>query len=88
MEKREEIIRLLAEGNEIALVSDAGMPGIQDPGYLLIQAAIERNIPYTVLPGASAVITAAVASNLVQKSFCLSDFFRERRHYNWSNWRI
>ncbi len=79
MEKREEIIRLLAEGNEVALVSDAGMPGIQDPGYLLIQAVIEQNIPYTVLPGASAVITAAVASNLAQKEFLFIGFLPRKK---------
>lgn len=77
--KREEIIQLLQEGKEIALVSDAGMPGIQDPGYLLIQAAIEKNISYTVLPGASAVITGVVASNLVQKEFLFAGFLPRKK---------
>jgi 16S rRNA (cytidine1402-2'-O)-methyltransferase len=60
----QKLIQLLKEGKNLALISDAGTPGISDPGYLLIKNAIENNIPLTVIPGPSAVITAVVASGL------------------------
>lgn len=60
----QKLIALLKEGKNLALISDAGTPGISDPGYLLIKNAIENNIPVTAIPGPSAVITAVVASGL------------------------
>lgn len=60
----QKLVALLKEGKNLALISDAGTPGISDPGYLLIKSAIENNIPLTVIPGPSAVITAVVASGL------------------------
>lgn len=59
-----EILPLLEEGRRIALVSDAGLPGVNDPGTRLIRAALERGLEVSVLPGASAVETALVASGL------------------------
>jgi 16S rRNA (cytidine1402-2'-O)-methyltransferase len=60
-----EILPALEEGRRIALVSDAGLPGVNDPGARLIAAALERGVPVTVLPGPSAIETALVASGLV-----------------------
>jgi 16S rRNA (cytidine1402-2'-O)-methyltransferase len=57
-----ELLPRLVAGERVALVSDAGMPGISDPGARLIGAALEQGVPVTVLPGASAVDTALVAS--------------------------
>ena len=57
-----EVLPRLAAGERVALVSDAGMPGISDPGARLVAAAIEAGIPVTVLPGPSAVETAVAAS--------------------------
>jgi 16S rRNA (cytidine1402-2'-O)-methyltransferase len=57
-----EVVPRLVEGARVALVSDAGLPGINDPGARLVAAAIEAGVPVTVLPGASAVETALVAS--------------------------
>jgi 16S rRNA (cytidine1402-2'-O)-methyltransferase len=59
-----EILPRLEKGEEIALVSDAGLPGVNDPGARLIAAAVEAGFPVTVLPGPSAVETALVASAL------------------------
>lgn len=60
-----ELLPRLAAGERLALVSDAGLPGINDPGARLVRAAREAGIPVTVLPGPSAVETALVASGLV-----------------------
>lgn len=53
--KSNEIISLLEEGKNIALVSDAGTPGISDPGSVIVQRCIEENIAFEVLPGATAI---------------------------------
>ncbi|MDQ3875990.1 MAG: 16S rRNA (cytidine(1402)-2'-O)-methyltransferase [Actinomycetota bacterium] len=62
-----EIVPRLAAGERVALVSDAGLPGINDPGARLIDAAIDAGIAVTVLPGPSAVETALVASGLLSE---------------------
>jgi 16S rRNA (cytidine1402-2'-O)-methyltransferase len=62
--RTEELLPRLAAGERIALVSDAGLPGVNDPGGRLVSAALERGIAVTVLPGPSAVETALVASGL------------------------
>jgi len=64
-----EILPRLAAGERIALVSDAGLPGISDPGARLIAAALEAGVPVTVLPGPSAVETALVASGFAAERF-------------------
>ena len=64
-----ELLPRLAAGERIALVSDAGLPGVNDPGARLIAAALEAGVAVTVLPGASAVETALVASGLVGARF-------------------
>jgi len=62
--RTEELLPRLAAGERMALVSDAGLPGVNDPGGRLVSAALERGVPVTVLPGPSAVETALVASGL------------------------
>jgi 16S rRNA (cytidine1402-2'-O)-methyltransferase len=64
-----ELVPRLEAGERIALVSDAGLPGINDPGARLIAAALEAGLPVTVLPGPSAVETALVASGLAGERF-------------------
>ena len=64
-----ELLPRLKTGARIALVSDAGLPGINDPGARLVAAALERGVAVTVLPGASAVETALVASGLVGERY-------------------
>jgi 16S rRNA (cytidine1402-2'-O)-methyltransferase len=64
-----EVLPRLEAGERIALVSDAGMPGISDPGARLIAAALEHGVPVTVLPGPSAVDTALVASGLAAERY-------------------
>ena len=64
-----ELLPRLVAGERMALVSDAGLPGISDPGARLIAAALDANVPVSVLPGPSAVETALVASGLVAERY-------------------
>jgi 16S rRNA (cytidine1402-2'-O)-methyltransferase len=64
-----ELLPRLEAGERVALVSDAGLPGINDPGARLVGAALEAGVPVVVLPGASAVETALVASGLVDERY-------------------
>ncbi|MDO4663214.1 MAG: 16S rRNA (cytidine(1402)-2'-O)-methyltransferase [Tissierellia bacterium] len=74
-EKRsEEIIEKAKEGVTFAIITDQGMPGISDPGHILIKRCQENNISYTVLPGASSIITALVASGLANDRFSYYGF--------------
>lgn len=73
-ERTGEIIEKLISGLNIALVSDAGMPGISDPGYLLVAEAVKRGITVIPIPGASAVVTALAASGLPTDSFLFEGF--------------
>jgi 16S rRNA (cytidine1402-2'-O)-methyltransferase len=68
------ILSLLEEGYDVALVSDAGTPGIADPGYTLVRAAIDNDLPFTMIPGPSAVIMAVVMSGLPAHSFTYRGF--------------
>jgi 16S rRNA (cytidine1402-2'-O)-methyltransferase len=73
-EAGERILALLAEGRKVALCSDAGMPGISDPGYRLIAACRERGLEVEVIPGPDAVSTALVSSGLPTSSFTFKGF--------------
>ncbi len=74
LKKREWILSRLKQGDRIALVSDAGTPGISDPGFRLIQIAIENQIPIVPIPGPSAVITALSVSGLPTDAFLFKGF--------------
>ena len=65
-----ELVERIAAGENIALITDAGMPGLSDPGARLLRACIERNLPYTIVPGSSSILTALVGSG-----FSLDRFF-------------
>ena len=69
-----KITERLVGGENIALVTNAGTPSISDPGYLLVNAAINANIEVTALPGATAVITALILSGLSAHSFIFRGF--------------
>ena len=73
-EKAPQLLEKLRAGLDIAYVSDAGMPGISDPGAVLVQACLDAGLPYTVLPGPSAVLTAAVLSGLPLRRFTFFGF--------------
>jgi len=75
LKKREWILSRLKQGDRIALVSDAGTPGISDPGFRLIQMVIENQIPIIPIPGPSAVIAALSVSGLPTDAFLFKGFF-------------
>jgi 16S rRNA (cytidine1402-2'-O)-methyltransferase len=78
--KAEEILCLVENGNKVALVSDAGMPGISDPGEELVRMAWERKVPITILPGATAGLSALVLSGISSRRFVFEGFLpREKR---------
>jgi 16S rRNA (cytidine1402-2'-O)-methyltransferase len=70
-----ELAGRLAGGENIALITDAGMPSLSDPGARLIRKCIERNLPYTIIPGVSAILTALVGSGFPLDRFCFRGFF-------------
>ena len=74
LRKRELILFRLKQGDHVALVSDAGTPGISDPGFRLIQLAIENQIPVVPIPGPSAVITALSVAGLPTDAFLFKGF--------------
>ena len=73
------MLNFLKEGNSIAQVSDAGMPSISDPGHELVVACIEENIPVVALPGATAGMTALIASGLMPQPFLFYGFLQRKR---------
>jgi len=74
----DEFIEKLKKGEDIALISDAGTPGISDPSSILIQEVIEQNIEVTTLPGATALISALVSSGLSTERFYFFGFLPEK----------
>jgi 16S rRNA (cytidine1402-2'-O)-methyltransferase len=69
-----KLLERLLEGDSIAVVTNAGTPGISDPGYSLVNAAIEHQIPITAVPGPSAVVMALILSGLPAHSFTFKGF--------------
>lgn len=78
LKKTEFILSKLEEGQKVALLSDAGTPGISDPGFKLIRLAIERDIPIIPIPGPSAIITALTVSGLPTDSFLFKGFLSHK----------
>jgi 16S rRNA (cytidine1402-2'-O)-methyltransferase len=79
-EKGPEIIKLVEQGYKVALVSDAGMPGISDPGADLVVLAREAGVPMTIIPGPSAALSALVLSGLSTERFVFEGFLpREKK---------
>jgi 16S rRNA (cytidine1402-2'-O)-methyltransferase len=74
IERLDELVAILESGSDLLVVTDAGMPGISDPGYRLARAAVDKNIKIKVLPGPSAVTTALLLSGLPSDRFCFEGF--------------
>ncbi|HEV2804808.1 MAG TPA: 16S rRNA (cytidine(1402)-2'-O)-methyltransferase [Chthoniobacterales bacterium] len=72
--RSQELAERLAAGENVALITDAGMPGLSDPGARLIKRCIDQDIPFTVLPGASSILTGLVGSGFSLEKFCYRGF--------------
>ena len=69
-----QLVERLAAGENVALITDAGMPGLSDPGARLIRECIKRELPFTVVPGASSILTALAGSGFSMEKFCFRGF--------------
>src|SRR6184192_3108966 len=69
-----QLIERLAAGENIALITDAGMPGLSDPGGRLIRECIKRELPFTIVPGPSSILTALIGSGFSMEKFCFRGF--------------
>ncbi|MBN2453233.1 MAG: 16S rRNA (cytidine(1402)-2'-O)-methyltransferase [Candidatus Omnitrophica bacterium] len=76
--KADYLVKALMEGKSVALVSDAGTPGISDPGYRIIRMCIDGGIPVVPVPGASGILTALVASGKPTDSFTFEGFLSNK----------
>ncbi|MER5999125.1 16S rRNA (cytidine(1402)-2'-O)-methyltransferase [Nonomuraea angiospora] len=72
--RAKELLETLKEGRTVVVITDAGMPGVSDPGYRLTRLAVEEGITVTALPGPSAVTTALAVSGLASDRFCFEGF--------------
>ncbi|GAA3601509.1 16S rRNA (cytidine(1402)-2'-O)-methyltransferase [Nonomuraea rosea] len=72
--RAQELIETLKEGRTVVVITDAGMPGVSDPGYRLTRLAVEEGVTVTALPGPSAVTTALAVSGLASDRFCFEGF--------------
>ena len=79
MAKGEEIIEKAKSGKTYGIITDQGMPGISDPGHILIKKCIEEGISYTILPGASSILTALVGSGLDNLTFSYYGFIPKKK---------
>ncbi len=79
LKRADELAERLARGESIALVTDAGTPGISDPAYRIVAAAIERGVTVTPVPGATAMVAGLVASGLPTDSFLFAGFLPHRK---------
>jgi 16S rRNA (cytidine1402-2'-O)-methyltransferase len=94
-DKAHDLVAQLARGTRIALITDAGMPGVSDPGYRVVSLAIQHSIPVIPIPGASAFVSALAASGLPTDAFQFNGFlpakqgqrrqaFEDIRNSNWT----
>jgi len=69
-----ELVERLMRGENVALITDAGMPGLSDPGLRLIRECIQREVPFTIIPGPSSILTALVGSGFSSEKFSFRGF--------------
>jgi 16S rRNA (cytidine1402-2'-O)-methyltransferase len=78
-EKTDAVLELLRQGNTIALISDAGMPVMADPGYIVVKACREAGLPVSVIPGPCAPVTALAGSGIPPQPFVFFGFLPRKR---------
>src|ERR1700757_1428667 len=77
-----QIVDRIANGEDIAIVTDAGTPGISDPGFLLVRACVAQGVAVECLPGATAFVPALVNSGIPCNSFCFEGFLPPKKGRN------
>ena len=75
----ERIVERIKGGEQVALISDAGTPGISDPGFLIVRECVRNGIEVQCLPGATAFVPALVASGLPDERFCFEGFLPQKK---------
>src|SRR5216110_1892719 len=76
--RTEQLVERLAAGENIALITDAGTPGLSDPGARLIRECIKRELPFTIIPGPSSISTALVGSGFSAERFFFGGFLQNK----------
>ena len=79
IEKGRKLVEQLEQGKDIALITDAGTPGISDPGFLVVRECVRNGIEVECLPGATAFVPALVASGLPNEKFCFEGFLPQKK---------
>ena len=75
----ERVVSRILAGENVALISDAGTPGISDPGFLLVRECVRAGVEVSCLPGATAFVPALVASGLPDERFCFEGFLPQKK---------
>ena len=75
----ESVVNRIKAGETVALISDAGTPGISDPGFLVVRECVRNGIEVQCLPGATALVPALVASGLPNEKFCFEGFLPQKK---------
>ena len=88
VEKAKQLVEMMLQGKEIALITDAGTPGISDPGEELVRQCYEAGVPVTALPGPAACVTALIQSGLPTRRFCFEAFLPadKKEAGFWKSW--
>ena len=75
----ESVVNRIVAGENVALISDAGTPGISDPGFLVVRECVRNGVPVECLPGATAFVPALVSSGLPNEKFCFEGFLPQKK---------
>ena len=78
-DKAKQLVQMMLNGKNVAIITDAGTPGISDPGFLVVRECVRNGIEVQCLPGATAFVPALVASGLPNEKFCFEGFLPQKK---------